>query len=56
MFSGPLAILVRGPLTHNEGGIAEAMIFTGKQCIALRGHWDDSGADPDSNRGKFIGL
>ena len=36
--------------------IAEAMLFCGKQCIALRGHWVDSGADPDSNKGKFIGL
>ena len=34
--------------------IAEAMIFSGKQCIADRGSWNDSGADPESNKGKLL--
>ena len=29
--------------------MAEALLFCGKQCIAVRGHRDDSSADPESN-------
>lgn len=36
--------------------IADAILFCGRQGIALRGHRDDSTADPNSNKGNFIAL
>ena len=37
--------------------IADAVLFCGKQCIALRGHRDDSTADSQSyNKGNFLAL
>ena len=36
--------------------MAEAILFCGKQCIALRGHRDDSTASPLRNKGNFLAL
>ena len=36
--------------------MAKALLFCGKQCIAVRGHRDDSSADPESYRGNFLAL
>ena len=36
--------------------LAEAILFCGKQCIALRGHRYDSGVDIHTNRGNFLAL
>ena len=36
--------------------MTEAVLFCGRQNIALRGHHDDSDADPESNRGNFLAL
>ena len=36
--------------------MADAILFCGKQCIALRGHRDDSTADSEVNKGNFLAL
>ena len=36
--------------------VAKCVHFCGKQCIALRGHRDDSTADQNGNRGNFLAL
>ena len=36
--------------------LTEAVLFCGKQCIALRGHRDDCTADVQGNRGNFLAL
>ena len=36
--------------------IIDAILLCGKQGIALRGHRDDSTADPSSNRGNFLSI
>ena len=36
--------------------LAEAVLFCGRQCIALRGHRDDSSSDEDGNKGNFLSL
>ncbi|SMN02068.1 hypothetical protein SPONN_425 [uncultured Candidatus Thioglobus sp.] len=36
--------------------MADTILFCGKQCIALRGHRDDSTADEHSNKGTFLAL
>ena len=38
------------------GSIVECIIYLGRQGLALRGHRDDSTADPDSNRGNLQEL
>ena len=42
---------------HIIKSLAEAVLFCGKQCIALRGHRDDaSSSDAQGNRGNFHAL
>lgn len=36
--------------------MVDAILVCGRQCIALRGHRDDSTADPLSNKGNFLAL
>mgnify|MGYP001796329489 CR=1 FL=1 len=36
--------------------VAKCIHFCGKQCIALRGHRDDSAADENENRDNFLAL
>ena len=36
--------------------VAKCVHFCGKQCIALRGHRDDSTADQNGNRDNFLAL
>ena len=36
--------------------MADAILFCDKQCIALRGHRDDSTADSEVNKGNFLVL
>ena len=36
--------------------MVDAILFCGKQCLALRGHRDDFTADPESNKGNFLAL
>lgn len=39
-----------------KSSVAKCVHFCGKQCIALRGHRDDSTADQNGNRGNFLAL
>lgn len=49
----------RNTITRNREiikSVVKCIHFCGKQCIALRGHRDDSSADEGSNKGNFLAL
>ena len=49
----------RNTITRNREmikSVVKCVHFCGKQCIALRGHRDDSSADERSNKGNFLAL
>ena len=43
-------------LTQVLRSVVDAILLCGKQGISLRGHRDDSTADPSTNRGNFLAI